>query len=104
MRFDRTQGKTASELLQKSSVDELGTVLKEYGDLRQSRRLAEHILKHLPETTLQLRSCVEEVFGYKTPSILPQVFQSLRIFVNDEIGSLTALLTAGPSMLAVGGR
>jgi len=47
---------------------------------------------------------VEEAYGYRAKSVLPQVFQALRIAVNDELGVLTELLHAGLDLLKPGGR
>jgi 16S rRNA (cytosine1402-N4)-methyltransferase len=51
-----------------------------------------------------LRVIVEKVFGYRAPSVLPRIFQALRIAVNEELEALETLLTEAPKLLLPGGR
>lgn len=104
MRLDRTSGSSAAELIASLTADELANILYEYGEIRQSRKLAAAILAALPTTTQELRAVCEEVFGYRAASFLPQVFQSLRVAVNQELAALQHLLHVAPTMLHPGGR
>ncbi|MCB9808521.1 16S rRNA (cytosine(1402)-N(4))-methyltransferase RsmH [Candidatus Peribacteria bacterium] len=104
MRLDRTSGVTAAQLIAESSEASLANILYEYGEIRQSRKLAAAIKVALPTTTKELRTLCETLFGYRAPGILPQVFQALRIAVNDELGALQSLLQCAPNMLKPGGR
>jgi len=104
LRFDRTKGQTVAELIAASSEQELTHILRVYGEVRQARKLA-LAMKEVPmETTFNLKECVERICGYRAPSILPQVFQALRIAVNDELDALKVLLEEGPRLLKSGGR
>ncbi len=107
-RFDRTKGMTAAELLKQSSEKELLRIFREYGEVRGAKRLVDAILdtrrKHPIATTQDLVKVVEGVYGWRANSLLPQVFQALRIAVNDELGALKVLLEAGPLLLKPGGR
>lgn len=105
LRYDRTCGRTASELIERSSEDDLTSLIHEFGEIHQHvRPLARLIAGTRIDTTFQFRALVERIFTYRTPSVLPRLFQALRIAVNDELGSLHALLTAIPSLLNAGGR
>lgn len=104
MRFDRTGGETAADLIERLSVEQLQTILNEYGELHPSRNLSQALAGKRWETTAQLRAKVDEVYGFRAKGVLPQVFQALRIAVNDEMESLRVLLEHGPALLTEGGR
>lgn len=112
LRYDRSSGQSAAKLLVSSSEEEIAEILREFGELQRSRMLARELVTHfgseqrsLPEwKTNDVVRCVEKVFGFRTPRVLPQVFQALRIAVNDELGALRSLLDALPDILAPGGR
>ena len=103
MRLDRTSGQTAAQMISALSDDALANVLYEYGEIRQSRKLSKAMKEAKPETTQELRAVCDAFFGYKSASMLPQVFQALRIAVNDELGALRVLLDTAPSLLNPGG-
>ncbi len=104
MRLDRTRGQTAAEYIEQCSEKDLADTLYLYGELRQSRKIAQAVKEDLPKTTQDLLGICEKLFSYKASSYAPQIFQSLRIAVNDELGALEALLQHAPEMLKLGGR
>lgn len=105
LRYDRTTGRTAADLLEGSSEDEIVTLIHDLAEVHQFvRPLARILAGRRIETTFAFKAKVEEVFTYRTPSILPRLFQALRIAVNDELGALNALLDAIPALLKPGGR
>lgn len=105
LRYDRTSGMTAAEYLERASEDEIVTALHDYGEVHNYvRPLAKLLAGKQIETTQQLRAAVEEIFTYRAPSVLPRVFQALRIVVNSEVGVLESLLAAIPNLLNKGGR
>lgn len=104
LRFDRASGQTAAEKIAESSEEELITAFREYGELRFAGKLAGIIQRRAPKTTGELKAAVEEWGGRRAPSLLPQVFQALRVWVNDELGALDKLLEAVPGLLRPGGR
>ena len=105
LRYDRTTGRTAADLIERSSEDELVALIHDLGEVHQHvRPLARILAGQRVETTSALKAKVEEVFRYRAPSVLPRIFQALRIAVNDELGSLAALLAAIPETLEEGGR
>lgn len=105
LRYDRTTGRTAAELIEQSSEDDLVTIIHDFGEVHQYvRPLAKLLASTRVETTFAFKAKVEEVFRYRSPSVLPRLFQALRIAVNDEIGALESLLAAIPDLLKPGGR
>ncbi len=105
LRYDRTSGRTAADLIEASSEDDLVTIIHDLGEVHQHvRPLAKLIAGTRVETTFEFKAKVEEIFRYRAPSVLPRIFQALRIAVNDELGALTSLLAAIPSLLNPGGR
>lgn len=105
LRYDRTSGRTAADLIEASSEDDLVTIIHDLGEVHQHvRPLAKLIAGTRVETTFDFKAKVEEVFRYRAPSVLPRLFQALRIAVNDELGALTSLLEAIPGLLNPGGR
>jgi 16S rRNA (cytosine1402-N4)-methyltransferase len=111
MRLDRTQGQTAAELLMSSSKDALRKIFREYADLKEAHKVAAilddalHGKSPRPiTTTTHLKALIEEAFGWRTPQVLPQVFQAIRIAVNDELGALQDFLDYSPTLLKPGGR
>ncbi|MDD5075048.1 MAG: 16S rRNA (cytosine(1402)-N(4))-methyltransferase RsmH [Candidatus Peribacteraceae bacterium] len=104
LRFDRTQGQTVAEWLHRVTVKEVSRVLKEYGELKGASKLAQSLKDHEPKTTFEVVDAVKEAAGWRTPSVLPQVFQALRIVVNEEMEALDFLLEVAPALLKPGGR
>ena len=104
LRFDQTEGMTASELISQESELELAAIFKEYGEIRQSYPLARELKNVNPKTTKELNEVAEKIFGHRTKKVLPQIFQALRIAVNDELGSLGKLLDDGLTLLKPDGR
>lgn len=104
LRFDRTKGKPVAELLNGIDDAEILRVLRTYGELSAAHHLAKQIRLAPPKTTAELKVCIEKAYGWRAKALMPQIFQALRIWVNDEIGSLEALLRDAPYLLKPGGR
>lgn len=103
LRFDRTSGKTAAQVLERISEDRLATALKLYGEV-PPYALAREIKRANPQTTFDLVECAQRVFSFKAKSYMAQIFQALRMLVNHEQDALASLLTVAPNMLKAGGR
>ncbi len=109
-RMDRRQPLTAADLLNGESESELARIFWELGEERQSRRFAKAIVEQRRakpfETTKQLADLIERLAPRRGKRIHPatQVFQALRIAVNDELGSLPRGLEAAVKILQPGGR
>ncbi len=105
LRFDRTRGKTAADLIHGNDEQHLAQIFRTYGELyMQAKKLGHMLAGTTVHTTTGLRMLVEEGFGFRAKNILPQVFQALRIAVNDELHVLEHLLAVAPQMLKEKGR
>ena len=106
MRMDQSQGLSAEEVANEYDEDQLNKILREYGEIRKSRDLAQHILKGRPyKDTLELSKQVARFFkikGRKDPST--QTFQAFRIEVNSELTQLEQSLPIWLELLKPGGR
>lgn len=109
MRMDRRQTRTAADLVNGESEQELARIFWEYGDERLSRRMARAIeverRRGRIETTRQLADLAARVAGGQRGRTHPatRMFQALRIAVNDELGMLGRGLAAAVRVLKPGG-
>jgi len=100
MRMDQRNKTTALKIIEKYSEPKLANIFQEYGELKQTRRLAREIVSRRKtkkiETTGQLRQIVEYIYQWRPQKgkIHPaaKVFQSLRIEVNQELRDLDSFL------------
>lgn len=108
MRFDRSAGETAAELINRLDEKELADVIFNFGEERKSRAIARRIVQRRPiDTTAELRRAVHSVLGpARRGGIDPatRTFQALRIAVNHELEALDAFLQSAAERLAPGGR
>lgn len=108
MRFDRSAGETAAELINRLDEKELADVIFNFGEERKSRAIARRIVQRRPiDTTAELRRAVHSVLGpARRGGIDPatRTFQALRIAVNHELEALDAFLESAAERLAPGGR
>lgn len=104
MRFDRDSGRTAAELIHNTPDRELMRIFAVYGEVPRVAALVTLLKKKSPQTTVELNACVEELYRWQAKQHLPQVYQALRMAVNDECGALEALLAAVPELILPGGR
>lgn len=108
MRMDRDAGAPLVERLRAAAPEDVADVLARYGDVRGARNLARHLVAAAREgrleTTLALRAAVDRALGGRShPRRMAQVFQALRMWVNDEPGELDAALAWLPGAMAPGG-
>lgn len=110
MRMNRSASRPASRLLAEIDRDRLSDILKIYGELSQARRMADAIIRAREsgqpiETVGQLIETVTPLIDpRKEKKELAQLFQALRIEVNDEMGALRELLEGALNVLRPGGR
>jgi 16S rRNA (cytosine1402-N4)-methyltransferase len=109
MRMDRDNSKTAGEVVNGYPATELARVLREYGEERFARRIADAIIRARPVTsTRELSAIVRDSIPAATRRTggnpAKRTFQALRIEVNDELGTLRRALPSALDRLAVGGR
>lgn len=109
MRMDKNQILSASYVINEYSKEELMKIFKNYGELRNSKQLAAVIgvQRSIAPilTTLDLRRVVQSVLPKRfLNKTLAQVFQSLRIEVNDELNCIKDFLVQTSKYLSPGGR
>jgi 16S rRNA (cytosine1402-N4)-methyltransferase len=109
MRMDKNQILSASYIINEYSNDELIKIFKNYGELRNSKQLAAVIgvQRSIAPilTTFDLIRVVESVLPKRfLNKAMAQVFQSLRIEVNDELNSIKDFLIQTSKYLSPGGR
>jgi 16S rRNA (cytosine1402-N4)-methyltransferase len=109
MRMDRSQGRTARDVVNGYEEKELARVIARYGEERFARSIARAIVAHRPvETTAALaevvRSAIPAPARRTGPHPARRTFQAIRIEVNAELEHLEQGLDAAFSVLAPGGR
>ena len=122
MRMNQTGGKTAADILNTYTEEELARVLYIYGELKNAKPLAKRIIKTRENTPIaRTEDLVSIVLGKKVQEFrssgvqeldvpaaakkdMAKVFQALRIEVNDEMGALREMLLAAKDLLKPGGR
>lgn len=124
MRMNQTGGKTAADILNSYSEEDLARVLYMYGEMNNSRQIAKKIVKARGQKAIERTEELVAVVIGKTPSLplqggrdgqeldipagakkeLAKLFQALRIEVNDEMGALREMLLAAKDLLRPGGR
>lgn len=109
MRMNRNQELTAEKIINTYPRRDLQLVLGNYGEIRNARTLADNIIRARIEgpvhTTGELVNILQKfVPANKRNKYYAQVFQALRIEVNDELGALRDLLNQSVDLLKSGGR
>jgi 16S rRNA (cytosine1402-N4)-methyltransferase len=109
MRMDHRAKRSASQLLRDLDEAALTEVLRKYGEVDGAHRVARQLVKANAETRIGTTFQLVEALKPVTPrakenTFLAQVFQALRIAVNDELASLEALLKQSADVLRPGGR
>jgi 16S rRNA (cytosine1402-N4)-methyltransferase len=106
MRMDQKRGKSAADVVNTYDESALSDILHRYGECERSRPMARAIVAARPlRTTTDLKNAIERFLpDRKEHKVLAQVFQALRIEVNEEMEVLKELLTQSCEMLNSGGR
>ena len=108
MRMNQQEGATAADILNTYNAEELQRVFSELGEVRNSKTLAQAILRSREQRPFQTTGDLVELCGNNLMGermrYLSQVFQALRMEVNDELGALHDFLKDAYEMLAPGGR
>lgn len=104
LRFDQSAGVPAWQMLARLRPQELGRILAEYGELAAPYALAQRIIDHSTHKPIRTTSDLLEASGLKHPARQAQLFQAIRIAVNDEFGTLRRSLPKFWKVLAPGGR
>lgn len=108
MRMDQRRELTAAEVVQTYSEQALQEMFSRYGEVTNAKTLAKHLVASRMaspiQTIGQLKAVLASVVKGNPNKYLAQVFQALRIEVNDELGALRELLEQLPSLLRQYGR
>lgn len=109
MRMDKRKKLTAAQIINEYPELELHRIFKNYGELSQAHRMVSMIDKQRKltpiETTLQLCDAIKPLAPKGAENkFFAQVFQALRIEVNDELGALKDFLMQSIEVLRPGGR
>jgi len=108
MRMDQRSAKTAFDVVQTYSEQQLHLIFEQYGEVTNAKTLARTIAQVRHTTTLKtidaFKAALSPVVKGNPAKYFAQVFQALRIEVNDEMGALKELLEQLPTVLKSGGR
>jgi 16S rRNA (cytosine1402-N4)-methyltransferase len=108
MRMDQKQPLTAFQVVNTYSEQQLHKIFEQYGEVTNSKTLARKITAIRSNVSLKttegFKNALREVVKGNPKKYFAQVFQALRIEVNDELGALKEMLQQVPTLLKPGGR
>ena len=108
MRMDPSQSKTAVMIIQQYAQEDLHRIFERYGEVTNAKSLAAAIVKRRSltplQTILQFKQTFHDMAKGNPHKYWAQVFQALRIEVNDELQALEDLLAQLPTVMKPGGR
>lgn len=108
MRMNTNQTLTAQQIVKEYSAQQLQNIFQEYGQVTNAKTLAQHIVSNRQgksiTTITGFKQLINTVVKGNPNKYFAQVFQAIRIEVNDEMGALKELLQQLPTILKKGGR
>ena len=108
MRMDQRQTLTAFDVVNTYTEQRLHKLFEQYGEVTNAKTLAKTIVQVRSTTSLKtidsFKNALREIVKGNPNKYFAQVFQALRIEVNDELGALKEMLQQIPSLLKPGGR
>lgn len=108
MRMNRASKLTAEKILNTYSEEKLADVFYNYGELRNARRMAREIVGSRKSEKIRTTADLKKTFSYipknRENKFLAQLFQSLRIEVNDELAALKEMLIQTGELIEPGGK
>ena len=106
MRFNpRSSQPSAAQLIEEMQEDELAEVLKKYGELAQSKKIARALKRVLPKTTFDYADIIRRFAPPgRREKTLAKAFQALRIHINEELKNLQTFLEKIPALLSAKAR
>lgn len=108
MRMNVMQSLDAKKVINEYDEEALADIFYYYGELRESRKLARDIVHHRKNKTIETTEDLKKLFSYLPPhkvnKFYAQLFQAIRIEVNQELDVLKEMLVQSYKMLKPGGR
>ena len=108
MRMDQSQSLTAFDVVNTYTEQQLHKLFELYGEVTNSKTLARNIVQVRNTASLKtidgFKNAVRDIVKGNPNKYFAQVFQALRIEVNDELGALKEMLEQIPNLLKPGGR
>ena len=109
MRMNKRSGKTAADIVNNYSEEQLSDIFYIYGELKNARRIASAIVKARAEKHIETTSDLLQVLGINEDNGLwkkdaAKLFQALRIEVNHEMDALKEMLNGARDLICEGGR
>jgi 16S rRNA (cytosine1402-N4)-methyltransferase len=108
MRMDQRQSLTAFGVVSKYSEPQLHKLFEQYGEVTNAKTLAKTIVRLRNSTSLKsinnFKNALSGIVKGNPNKYFAQVFQALRIEVNNELGALKEMLAQAPALLKQGGR
>lgn len=104
MRFSKDAQATAVEILNSFSQEKLAQIFKEYGEEKGAKFFAKKITESRKKKRIITVEDFLLVLDIKHPKVLARIFQSLRIYINDEINVLREGLSGAFEILKIGGK
>ena len=108
MRMDIKESKTAGDVIKKYSEEQLHKIFEQYGEITNSKTLAKFIVDirkvQSLNSTNEFKNALYPVVKGNPERYFAQLFQALRIEVNDELNVLKEMLLQSSEVIAPGGR
>lgn len=108
MRMNVMQGLDAKRVINNFEEEQLADIFYHYGELREARKLAREIVHHRKNKTIETTQDLKDVFFYmpshKSNKFFAQLFQAVRIEVNQELEVLKEMLLQSYNILKTDGR
>ena len=108
MRMDQRQELNAAHILKAYPEEKLKRLFEQYGEVTNAKTLAKTIVEQRSNISLdtvnEFRNAIHGIVKGNPNKYFAQVFQALRIEVNDEFGALQEMLEQVPDVLVAGGR
>lgn len=108
MRMNQSAELTAATIINEYDENRLADVFYYYGELKNARKLAREVVAARRQAPIETVEQLKKIFSYipknKETKFLAQLFQSLRIEVNDEMAALRELLVQAGEVLETGGK
>lgn len=110
MRFNNNDDNqlTAKDIINSINLERLVFAFKEYTNLKNPRFIARKLIEYRKtrkiDSTLDLRNAIKSIINSDSYKVLSQIFQAIRIIVNNEIDTIKKTLTYTLDYLKIGGR